>query len=490
MQTEVYEVSSLLGLCTVLALLDRECRGAARRVLIISINTRYPEVDNWYRNNSAVRELIHSRFDRVVELHEEIFPVHPTRWEIQPGSAAHRRRWLGVIDVPRVDILFLESLHALPSRSLAQLFEAELHVYSHRLTTYSPTPARLPKHLQRRMAGLVYVDYLQGAVPLLLDEIAPQVTALSAAELRPHVSTLRGSINRERHGDHVPRAIFVGQALSDAGVMIQEAEVALYVDGLRELSRIFGGAEVSFKPHPHAPVALTQKVRRGFRAMVGHELAVTRSDIPIELGIDLERTDVVAGVFSTALFSVPQLFGIRAVTYGTKELISCLRPYERSERIPAAASDFILPSVEALVDAVDEANSDEAPHTVNTGANLEPRTRAREFRALQIAIGYYMQPKLLRHRKAEVKRLVATQLIRDLDFYLAGRENRSAAPSARHAMLLEGIVRWLAKQVLDERKMRKLDLEPERFFQDSRVPGAILLGRVYLKLTGKRKTTS
>lgn len=489
MRTEVYEVSTVLGLCTVLAVLDRsdrqrsECSRRPRRVLIVSINSRYPEVESWYRANPTISELLGDRFDRIVELNEEIFPVHPAHWRYERGWIGHHRRWLEFIGASQVDVLYLESVQAPPSWSLAQLFaEAELRIYSDGLMVYSPTRTRLPKDVLRRVTEVVYVDYLAGVTPLLLDEVEPQLTRLSIDELRTHFDALRPSMSRS-NGEERPTAVFLGQAMANARMMGHEAEVSLYVRGLEELSKVFGVASVAFKPHTSAPSALTADVRRGFNAATGNELMVIDPRVPIESVIDRSHTAAVAGVFSTALFTVAQLFSIPAFAYGTKEVLHRLRPFENSNRIPLIAADIMLPSVRALVNTC-AAVPDHDVATLARELATSAAGNTTEFRAAQIVVGYHMQPQLLEHRQKEAAELMSASGVRHLDLYLAGREDKPANRSRRIAKVVEETARWLARITLDERRARKLERNPERFFRDSRVPGATLAGRAYRRIVG------
>lgn len=484
MRIEVYEVSTVLGLCTVLAALDRfEARPDTKRILIVSINSRHPEVESWYRGSSKIQEAARHRFDRVIELNDEIFPIHPSRWRFERSWLADRHRWLDIIGAERVDVLYLESIQAPPSWSLAQLLaESEIRVYSDGLMVYSPTRNGLPKSVLRRITELIYIDYLGGVSPLMLEEAGVQQTAIPIDELRPHFLAIRPSLPESNTGTATPKALFLGQAMANAGMMKSDDEAALYVRGLTELSRLFGAANIGFKPHTSAPSSLTVRVRRDFRAVTGLDLRIFDGQVPIESLLDTDRTCVIAGVFSTALFTLGQLYGIPAFTYGTKDVIYGLQPYQNSNRIPLIAADILLPNIRALLNACGPAPDEETVKATARSLALAARGNTEEFRTAQLIVGYYMQPGALAHRKAEVERLLASSRVRYLDLYLVGRNDGTRPDSGFRSRVVKETAQWIARIALGERKACKLGKDPDRFFRDSRVPGATLAGRAYRRL--------
>ena len=88
---------------------------------------------------------------------------------------------------------------------------------------------------------------------------------------------------------------------------------------------------------------------------------------------------MVVGCFSTALLTAATLYGLPVARVGTELVLSRLRPFENSNRLPATLVDALVPDLGTLG----------PPGTATAG----PAELARAAELSRV-VGYLMQPRL------------------------------------------------------------------------------------------------
>lgn len=487
MNVHVFECSTALGFATICAIRraisSNPSEVPVRCVLLASINSRYPEVDDWFSSNETIRDLARREFDDVLLLNDEIFPVHPSAWNYHKTWVSHRERWHSYVG-GKVTEVWVESLQVAPSRTLSLIFsDARIRVYSDGLMVYSPTRFKLPNSILRRVSDVYYVDYLEGIVPLLLEEAEPEYSAFPVAILKgffdqmiahPESNLSTGERN----------VVFVGQALAYHKMMTDAEEVELYVEALVIISRDLRAGIPIFKPHPTASAATNREVARRFQRTTGADLEIVERDVPIESLLGRATVDAICGVFSTALFTVAQMYDVPAFSFRTKDVMCALSPFSNSNRIPLLAADIYLPS---LYELATEMSGEPGQELSSVARRLYEKQRAKArltFRDAQVMVGFHMQPEILSHRAAEAERLFGAATGVSRDIYLA--KAPLLEPPAGEASVLQKALQvgasWVVERYLGERKRAKFLRDPHAFFEDSRNPVARSLGAMYSRV--------
>lgn len=404
---------------------------ATERILVLADGSRAPELTVPLADQVGF-DVVRSRFDRVVDLGELLYPRRPAQFA--PRREEHlvwerllRSHWrLGrgplqlVLDFVQVD----------PGLSMAQVFaDAELWTHSDGLMTYSPTRRTLPLALTQRLTGLVHLDLVPGLTPQMLGEygVVHRTVPLPALgtvldEVRPETSADEGA---EEVGTDRPTALVLGQYLSSLGLLEPTEEGELNRSLIRAAAE--RGAEVCvFKPHPAAPpghtLALAEEARR-----VGVELVVDTRAEAAELTMHRRRPTWVISCFSTGLSTAAYLLGLDAVAVGTTRLLPRLAPYENSNRVPLV-----------LAEALFHRGDFRPPALAGAGAG------SRDLQRLVEAVAYCMQPDLHRDaagRTAAYLELLATEPELLALFFQRRRLTRLGLPGALPARTWRGRTR-------------------------------------------------
>jgi hypothetical protein len=142
--------------------------------------------------------------------------------------------------------------------------------------------------------------------------------------------------------------LVLGQYLSGLGILTADEEQNLYLDAAVQAMEVTAGRSaepcagaVAFKPHPAAAPALAADLRR-VAAAKGIDLKVLPATGPAEALFASGHYWVVAGCFSTGLFTASAVYGPPALSVGTGLLLERLRPYQNSNRVPATLADALL----------------------------------------------------------------------------------------------------------------------------------------------------
>ncbi|MFE7229595.1 polysialyltransferase family glycosyltransferase [Streptomyces sp. NPDC002405] len=375
--TQIFCASTLYGAATLAAAIESDCFPEAdRRLLLVCNNAATPEV------TPSVDEMpgfapLRDHFDGVLSWNEAIRPFHPGAWSPHPDGfplfERHLRLLWGLGD-DRV-ALVMESLQVNPALAIAQSFaEAPIDVYADGLMSYGPTRNKIDPLVGTRVRRLLHLDLVPGLTPLLLTEFDVPAQALPTDAF---MKVLR------RIGDAVPQlpplperaAVLLGQYLSALDILSAEEEEELHVRMLRgAVAR--GHRSVVFKPHPTAPArygrALEAEAER-----LGVDLTVLDLPVLAEVLFEKTRPALVAGCFSTALFTASAFHGLPVARVGTGLVLERLTPYQNSNRVPVVLADALLPDLEAGKDD-----------------GQESAVAADMLTGLVTAVGFTMQPQI------------------------------------------------------------------------------------------------
>lgn len=474
-RVQLFQCSSALIFATLAAILEGIPR-TGRRVVLISNHHRYPEVDDWFRADPRFKVLAEVLFDDVLYLNEHIFPTHPNRWK--PAETELDRSWF---DFDTVGELFVDSIQVPPARALVELCSrARIHVHSDGLMVYSPTRITLPRDVLNRIERVHFVDYLPGARPLLLEEARAHYESIEPSALRSFFDQVGAGTQSVSDG---AVALFLGQAFEADRIMTLEDELALYANGLVALANEERIPSIAFKPHSRASTAMTRALASRFRRATGRELKIVAPELPLEAVLASNHVAAVVGVFSTALFTASRIFDIPSFKFCPKDVLYGLKPFANSNRIPLIATDIYLPSLYDLVTAL-RARPDESFEVVcRDAAGWDTERACADFREAQVAVGYHMQPQLLRHRKAEAERIVAENRVPCLDLYLRGAPTLAETRRRERRRMIDKALYSAMSPVLPERKARKLKRAPTAFFEDSKHLSMRALGQLYKVIT-------
>ncbi|GAA3715776.1 alpha-2,8-polysialyltransferase family protein [Microlunatus aurantiacus] len=357
---------------------------AAERILVLADGSQAPELTVPLAEQDGF-DVVRSRFDRVVDLSELLYPRRPVQFA--PRREEHlvwerllRSHWrLGRGPLQ----LVLDFVQVNPGLSLAGVFaDAELWTHSDGLMTYSPTRRTLPLSISQRLTGLVHLDLVPGLTPQMLAEhgVVHRTVGLPALgavldEVRRDAPSGAASDRATDVAEGRPTALVLGQYLSSLGLVTGAEETELSRSLVREAAN--RGAEVCvFKPHPAAPPAQAHALADAAR-QEGVELVIDPRPEAAELTMHRRRPTWVISCFSTGLSTAAYLLGLEAVAVGTSRLLSRLAPYENSNRVP-------LVLAEALFHRDD----------FRPPALAGPDPGSRDLQRLVEAVAYCMQPDL------------------------------------------------------------------------------------------------
>ncbi|WP_329522632.1 alpha-2,8-polysialyltransferase family protein [Streptomyces jietaisiensis] len=371
--TQIFCASTLYGAATLAAALESGLFAEAdRRLLLVCNNASTPET------TPSLDELpgfapLRAHFDAVLSWNEAVRPFHPGGWAPRPDDIPLLERYLRLLwglGEDRVELV-LESLQVPPALSIATLFtDAPIDVYADGLMSYGPTRNKLDPLVGTRVRRLLHLDLVPGLTPLLLTEFDVP------AHLVPTPAFLKvmGELAAAAPPPEIPEgaALLLGQYLSALGILSPEEEERLHVSMARgAVGR--GHRALVFKPHPSAPArygrALEEEAER-----LGVRLTVLDTPVLAEVLFERARPALVAGCFSTALFTASALYGLPVARTGTELLLDRLTPYQNSNRVPAVLADALLPDLE------------ERPGEDPVPADL--------LGELVTAVGFMMQPQL------------------------------------------------------------------------------------------------
>ena len=448
--TTLVLASTLYGAATAVAALDMGMAQSSDgpRVLVVANNAPAAEVVPSVHEVAGFAA-IQDAFDHVVSLNRFIEPFNPSSW--QQGRVNSpiwervlRSEWhLG--DGPLH--LVLESIQVRPAQTLLEIFaDASVSVYADGLMSYGPTRRRISLGDGSRIEELWYPDLVPGLSPLLLSEHGVRRRPIPVNAVRARLVSIphdnEATIERVR-GSSV---LVVAQYLSSLGLMTQAEESGLYRDMVREAARL-GADTVVFKPHP-GDISLSTSELEAAATSVGVELVVIESRAPVESVVpDLAPTHVV-GCFSTALITCHAMFGVEPVSVGARTMLTRLRPYPNSNRVPLVIVDQL-----AAVDAERANDVDE----------LSQKLRA---------VAYMMQPWLLPELAESTRSLLEsgglpeayldTERLTELDLPGADPVRGLARRTARHPILrrpARWVYRGLGATSLTRRVRRSLSAD-------------------------------
>ncbi|MEJ8636956.1 MULTISPECIES: alpha-2,8-polysialyltransferase family protein [Streptomyces] len=376
--TQIFYASSLYGAATLSAAIDSGCFPAAdRRLLLVANNATTPETSPSLDTMPGF-ERLRGRFDGVISWNEAISPFHPGGWSPRPDDGPLWERYLRMLwDLgdDRIE-LAVESIQVAPALAIAQLFpDAALDVYADGLMSYGPTRSKIDPLVGERVRTLFHLDLVPGLKPLLLSEFGarPQVVATEAfvkvvAELSDGVEETPA---QAAVGEGA--ALLLGQYLAALGIITPAEEEALHVRMVQGAVAL-GHRRIVFKPHPTAPASWTRTLEREAVALDA-ELTVLDRPVLAEVLYRQLRPALVAGCFSTALFTASTFYGIPVARVGTEPLLDRLTPYQNSNRIPLTVVDALVPDL-----AEGEAGT--------------PKAADEELTGLLSAVGFAMQPQI------------------------------------------------------------------------------------------------
>jgi hypothetical protein len=344
--TQIFCVSTLFGAATLAAAIDSErFPDADRRILLVCNNAANPETTPSVDAMPGFATL-RDRFDDVVSFNEAIRPFHPGAWSPRSDDLPLFERYLRLLwnlGDGRVELV-LESIQVNPALAVAQVFTgAPVDVYADGLMSYGPTRNKLDPLIGTRVRRLLHLDLVPGLTPLLLTEFGVPAEVVPTDAFLKVMSALTGT------AENLPAlpadaALLLGQYLSALGILSPEEEEELHVRMLRGAAAR-GHRAVVFKPHPTAPPRYSRALETEADRL-GVELTVLDTPVLAEVLFEKAQPALVAGCFSTALFTASALYGLPVARIGTERLLDRLTPYQNSNRVPVTLADALLPDLE------------------------------------------------------------------------------------------------------------------------------------------------
>ncbi|MFF7210292.1 polysialyltransferase family glycosyltransferase [Streptomyces sp. NPDC008238] len=390
-RTQLFLASTLFGAATVAAALDAGLFAPAdRRLLLVSNNAAVPEISPALDTAPGFGAL-RSRFDRVLSWNDTIAPLHPSGWSPRPEDVPlwerHLRRLWG-LGQDEVELV-VESLHVEPALALVNVFPgAPVGVYADGLMVYGPTRDKLDPLVTTRVDRVLHLDLVPGLRPLLLSEHDVPAGLVPADAF---TAVLAGIAEHDAAPAPLPEggALLLGQYLSALDVLTADEEEELHVRMVRGAVAA-GHRTVVFKPHPTAPAHWSRRLEREAETL-GAELTVAGASELAEVLFLRTRPRLVAGCFSTALFTASAVYGLPVARVGTELVLERLSPYPNSNRVPVTIADRLLPDLED-------------PQALQAWRPPTAERVERELASLVRAVGYCMQPQTYAHLRDDAVR--------------------------------------------------------------------------------------
>ncbi|MBY8868146.1 alpha-2,8-polysialyltransferase family protein [Streptomyces sennicomposti] len=394
MRTQIFLASTLYGAATLAAALDSDRFAAAdRRILLVCNNAATPETTAPLDELPGF-ERLRDRFDEVLSWNETISPFHPSGWAPRPDDVPLWERYLRLLwrlGDDRVE-LAVESIQVNPALAVCQIFTgAPVTVYADGLMSYGPTRNKIDPLVGTRIDRLLHLDLVPGLRPVLLTEFGVEPELVPTDAFLKVLADL-GDTAPESPGLPEEPALLLGQYLAALDILTAEEEEDLHVRMLRGVVGL-GHTRVVFKPHPSAPARWSRALEREAERL-GAELTVLDAPVLAEVLYQRVRPALVAGCFSTGLFTAAALYGLPVARTGTGTLLERLTPYENSNRVPVTIVDALLPDL-------DDA---EAVTGQRRGMTVEELTELVE------AVSFAMQPKIRPDLRPAAERYLAAQL--------------------------------------------------------------------------------
>ncbi|MGF1235969.1 alpha-2,8-polysialyltransferase family protein [Streptomyces sp. SID8499] len=394
MRTQIFLASTLYGAATLAAALDSDRFAAAdRRILLVCNNAATPETTAPLDELPGF-ERLRDRFDEVLSWNETISPFHPSGWAPRPDDVPLWERYLRLLwrlGDDRVE-LAVESIQVNPALAVCQIFTgAPVTVYADGLMSYGPTRNKIDPLVGTRIDRLLHLDLVPGLRPVLLTEFGVEPELVPTDAFLKVLAEL-GDTAPESPGLPEEPALLLGQYLAALDILTAEEEEDLHVRMLRGVVGL-GHTRVVFKPHPSAPARWSRALEREAERL-GAELTVLDTPVLAEVLYQRVRPALVAGCFSTGLFTAAALYGLPVARTGTGTLLERLTPYENSNRVPVTIVDALLPDL-------DDA---EAVTGQRRGMTVEELTELVE------AVSFAMQPKIRPDLRPAAERYLAAQL--------------------------------------------------------------------------------
>ncbi|MEV4679516.1 polysialyltransferase family glycosyltransferase [Streptomyces kurssanovii] len=390
--TQIFFASSLYGAATLAAAIDSGgFTTADRRLLLVSNNAATPETTPAL-DEMAGFERLRDRFDAVLSWNGTISPFHPGGWAPRGDDVPLWERYLRQLwelGDDRIE-LAVESIQVNPALAVAQLFpDAALDVYADGLMSYGPTRNKIDPLVGERVRRLLHLDLVPGLKPLLLAEFGVEPQLVPTEAFVKVVGELSDAVPDACAGVPDGAALLLGQYLAALGILTPVEEEGLHVRMLAGVAAL-GHRRVVFKPHPTAPAAWTRTLERQ-AASLGVELTVLERPVLAEVLFKQMRPALVAGCFSTALFTAGTFYGVPVARIGTEPLLDRLSPYQNSNRVPLTIADALLPDLAA-------------------GESGPPAAADGQVAGLLSAVGFAMQPKLRADLRPAAERYLRTGL--------------------------------------------------------------------------------
>ncbi|MEW5356671.1 alpha-2,8-polysialyltransferase family protein [Streptomyces sp. 16-176A] len=394
MRTQIFLASTLYGAATLAAALDSDRFAAAdRRILLVCNNAATPETTAPLDELPGF-ERLRDRFDEVLSWNETISPFHPSGWAPRPDDVPLWERYLRLLwrlGDDRVE-LAVESIQVNPALAVCQIFTgAPVTVYADGLMSYGPTRNKIDPLVGTRIDRLLHLDLVPGLRPVLLTEFGVEPELVPTDAFLKVLAEL-GDTAPESPGLPKEPALLLGQYLAALDILTAEEEEDLHVRMLRGVVGL-GHTRVVFKPHPSAPARWSRALEREAERL-GAELTVLDTPVLAEVLYQRVRPALVAGCFSTGLFTAAALYGLPVARTGTGTLLERLTPYENSNRVPVTIVDALLPDL-------DDA---EAVTGQRRGMTVEELTELVE------AVSFAMQPKIRPDLRPAAERYLAARL--------------------------------------------------------------------------------
>ncbi|MFF9311352.1 alpha-2,8-polysialyltransferase family protein [Streptomyces sp. NPDC014748] len=394
MRTQIFLASTLYGAATLAAALDSDRFAAAdRRILLVCNNAATPETTAPLDELPGF-ERLRDRFDEVLSWNETISPFHPSGWAPRPDDVPLWERYLRLLwrlGDDRVE-LAVESIQVNPALAVCQIFTgAPVTVYADGLMSYGPTRNKIDPLVGTRIDRLLHLDLVPGLRPVLLTEFGVEPELVPTDAFLKVLAEL-GDTAPESPGLPDEPALLLGQYLAALDILTAEEEEALHVRMLRGVVGL-GHTRVVFKPHPSAPARWSRALEREAERL-GAELTVLDTPVLAEVLYQRVRPALVAGCFSTGLFTAAALYGLPVARTGTGTLLERLTPYENSNRVPVTIVDALLPDL-------DDAG---AVTRQRRGMTVEELTELVE------AVSFAMQPKIRPDLRPAAERYLAARL--------------------------------------------------------------------------------
>lgn len=338
MNNILVEASTIYGLFIANTILDSKLIHYDNAYLIISDNTKSPEVNQSLINTINKYDILTKNFKEIVYLNDIIYPLHPSQLNLREENINSIQRIKKMIGCEYFKTLLLESIQVSPSKYIAEIyFESDICIYSDGVMVYAPTRFDLENSILNRISKVFFIELVHNIKPLLLIEANPVYISISSKKIKEYFAKLYNIISSDKK-----KIIVVGQYLADLDLISADDEGELYSKILEKEISIYGNNyDFVFRPHPSSQISYKYKIKQ-LADKNNVNIYIDEDTLPLECRYSNINTYKVSGIFSTSLFMMKKIYNINIQSYYNDILYQKITNISNSNIIPIVLSNILF----------------------------------------------------------------------------------------------------------------------------------------------------